>query len=66
MFQLLNHIDLPNYLWRRYIWFYLEYPQHSILARILHFISLFFTILSCLSLAIETLPEYNEKWDNIM
>ncbi len=62
---IIHPIELPKYFWRQFIWFYLEYPQHSILARILHFISLSLTIIFCLSLAIETLPEYDEKWDNI-
>jgi len=56
---------MPRTLWRRYIWFYLEYPQHSHIARIINLISLFFTILSCVSLAIETLPKYTNYWDDI-
>jgi hypothetical protein len=62
---ILQPIQLPKYIWRQYIWFYLEYPQHSILARILHFLSLSLTVVSCLCLSIETLPEYDNKWDNI-
>lgn len=56
-----KHIDLPNGLWRRYIWFYLEYPQHSIIARIIYLLSMFLTALSCVSLAVETLPQYNKN-----
>ncbi len=59
--SIIKYIDLPNWHWRRYIWFYLEYPQNSIFARIIHFISIFLTILSCITLAIETLPKYKEK-----
>ncbi|CAF1653344.1 unnamed protein product, partial [Adineta ricciae] len=44
-------VSLPKWFWRQCIWFYLEYPQHSLFARILH--------------ATETLPEFDEKWDNI-
>ncbi|UJR24520.1 hypothetical protein I4U23_005895 [Adineta vaga] len=62
---IIQPVPLPKWFWRQYIWFYLEYPQHSIFARILHVISLCLTVISCLSLAIETLPEFDEKWDNI-
>ncbi|CAF1285463.1 unnamed protein product [Adineta ricciae] len=63
--SIVKYIDLPNLLWRRYIWFYLEYPQHSMFAKILYFFSMIITVLSCLELAIETLPEYNDKWNNL-
>jgi hypothetical protein len=52
-------------LWRRYIWFYLEFPQHSSLARAINLVSIFFTTLSCVSLAIESLPVYNNHWEDI-
>ena len=61
--SVIKHIDLPNWFWRRYIWFYLEYPQHSIPARILYFISMLFTVLSCVSLAVETLPRFQSEWN---
>ncbi|CAF3710915.1 unnamed protein product [Rotaria sp. Silwood1] len=57
--SMIKYINLPNWFWRRYIWFYLEYPQHSIFARILHSISMLLTVISCITLAIETLPQYN-------
>ncbi|CAF1149384.1 unnamed protein product [Rotaria sordida] len=63
--SIIKHINLPNWLWRRYIWFYLEYPQHSTYARILHFISILLTIIFCIALAIETLPKYNEQSNNL-
>ncbi|CAF1465883.1 unnamed protein product [Adineta ricciae] len=63
--SIVKYIDLPNLLWRRYIWFYMEYPQHSMFAKILYFFSMIITVLSCLELAIETLPEYNDKWNNL-
>ncbi len=56
---------LPEKLWRRYIWFYFEYPQHSYIARALNLISMFFTVLSCVSLAIESLPQYTNYWDDM-
>ena len=56
---------MPKLLWRRYIWYYLEFPQHSRLARAISLLSIFFTLLSCLSLAIETLPNYNHHWEDI-
>ena len=56
---------MPKLLWRRYIWYYLEFPQHSRLARAISLLSIFFTLLSCLSLAIETLPNYNHRWEDI-
>lgn len=43
---MIKYIDLSNWLRRRYIWIYLEYPQNSLFARILYFISMFFTVLS--------------------
>ena len=58
--SIVKHIDLPNWFWRRYLWFYLEYPQHSILARLIYLFSMLLTALSCISLAVETLPEYNQ------
>jgi hypothetical protein len=61
--SIIKYIDLPTCLWRRYIWFYLEYPQKSLFAGIIYLISMFLTILSCITLAIETLPEYNEKYN---
>ena len=58
-------IELPRFAWRQTIWFYLEYPQHSMFARVLHLISLFVTVISCLSMAIETLPQFDDKKENI-
>jgi hypothetical protein len=59
--SIIKYIDLPNRRWRRYIWYYLEYPTNSIIARIIYITSIFFTILSCIALAIETLPEYHNN-----
>jgi hypothetical protein len=57
--------EMPRMLWRRYIWFYFEFPQYSVTARVINIISILFTIISCVSLAIETLPQYNDYWDDI-
>ena len=56
---------LPKWHWQQRIWFVLEYPQQSNFARIIHLIFLFLTVISSLSLAIETLPEYEDKWNRI-
>ncbi|CAF0836573.1 unnamed protein product [Adineta ricciae] len=60
-----EHVQMPKMIWRRYIWFYVEFPQHSHLARAINLISTLFTLLSCISLAIESLPSYTDHWDNI-
>jgi hypothetical protein len=47
--------------WRRNIWYYLEYPTNSIVARIIYCTSIFLTVLSCIALAIETLRQYDQN-----
>jgi hypothetical protein len=63
--SIVTQIPMPRMLWRRYIWYYFEFPQHSFLARGINLLSMFFTILSCLSLAIESLPVYVNHWEDI-
>ncbi|CAF1133932.1 unnamed protein product [Adineta steineri] len=63
--KIIQQVKLPRKLWRRYIWFYSEFPQYSTLGRVINIISLIFTVLSCLALAIETLPTYNNRWENM-
>jgi hypothetical protein len=63
--KMVEEIPMPEQIWRRYLWFYFEYPQHSLLARFLYLLSLFLTIVSCLSLAIESLPDYNNRYEKI-
>ena len=58
-------VPLPRAIWRRYIWFYMEFPQHSKLGRIISVVSIFFTIVSCVALAVESLPVYTDRWENI-
>ncbi|CAF3669036.1 unnamed protein product, partial [Adineta steineri] len=52
-------IHLPKNPICRFIWSTLEYPQYSILAKIINIISLFFILLSAVGLAVETLPKYH-------
>ena len=59
--SIIQYIDLPNSPWRRHIWFYLEYPEHSRLGRILYLLSMLLTLLSCIALAVETLPKYTQQ-----
>ncbi|CAF1662726.1 unnamed protein product, partial [Adineta ricciae] len=47
---------MPNERWRRFIWQHLQYPESSILARGIYIISMAITLLSSITLAIETLP----------
>ena len=63
--KIVKQTPMPRILWRRYIWYYLEFPQHSLPARLINIFSLLFTIVSCISLAIESLPKYNQYYENI-
>ena len=58
----IERVPMPRVLWRRYIWFYFEFPQHSFVARAINILSAFLTILSCVSLSIESLPTYADQW----
>jgi hypothetical protein len=57
-----THIELPKTVWRKYIWLLSQCPEHSIITRIFYIISMLFTILSCVVLAIETLPYFVNKY----
>ncbi|CAF0875504.1 unnamed protein product [Adineta steineri] len=63
--KIIQQVQLPRMLWRRYIWFYSEFPQYSTLGRVINIISMILTVLFCLALTIETLPTYNNRWNNI-
>ncbi len=52
-------VHLPKNRICRIIWATLEYPQYSIIAKIVNIISLFFILLSAVGLAVETLPTYH-------
>lgn len=58
-------IVIPRVALCPYIWFYLEYPRHSSPGRIIYSISIILTLLSCISLAVESLPHYRNKWKNV-
>lgn len=60
----LKRIPMPKTLWRRYIWFYMEYPQHSVIARVIYIVSIILTFLSCITLTLESLPVYRDKWNS--
>ncbi|CAM4773530.1 unnamed protein product [Rotaria magnacalcarata] len=47
---------MPKMKCRRVIWRLLEYPQYSMLARVIDIITIIVTVLSCVASAIETLP----------
>ena len=51
-------VRLPKSHWRRYLWATMEYPDYSLLAKIVNIISLLAILISTISLAIETLPEF--------
>ena len=63
--KIVKERPMPRKVWRWYLWYYFEYPQHSILARVINIISILFTLLSCVALAVESLPVYTDHWDNI-
>ncbi|CAF1104491.1 unnamed protein product [Didymodactylos carnosus] len=58
-------IRLPRNRLRRHMWANMEYPEYSISAKIFNFVSMCMILLSCIALAVETLPEYNGLYDNI-
>ena len=60
-----ERVPMPRVLWRRYIWFYFEFPQHSNIARAISIVSALLTILSCVSLSIESLPTYADQWKDV-
>ncbi len=54
----IQKVRLPKNSIRRYIWATMEYPDYSFLAKIVNIISLLLILLSTITLAIETLPQY--------
>ena len=63
--KVVNERPMPHKVWRRYLWYYFEYPQYSFLARVINIASMLFTILSCVALAVESLPSYTNYYDDI-
>ncbi len=53
-------IHLPKNRCRRHLWATMEYPDYSILAKIVNILSLMMILMSTISLAIETLPQYEQ------
>ncbi|CAF0941967.1 unnamed protein product [Didymodactylos carnosus] len=58
-------LPLPKNRCRRYLWANMEYPQYSTTAKVINFLSMLVIVLSCIALAIETLPKYNGYYDNM-
>ncbi|CAF1252715.1 unnamed protein product [Adineta steineri] len=53
-------VQLPKSRFRRHIWATMEYPDYSITAKIVNIFSLLIILISTISLAIESLPQYDE------
>ncbi|CAF1135541.1 unnamed protein product [Rotaria sordida] len=49
---------MPKKHWRKVLWCLLEHPKSSIWATLITIITMIFTVLSCLVLALETLPMF--------
>jgi hypothetical protein len=52
-------VRLPKNRFRRHLWATMEYPNYSIMAKVVNIISLLMIVLSTIILAVETLPQYN-------
>ncbi|CAF1243242.1 unnamed protein product [Rotaria sordida] len=51
-------ICLPKNRFRRHLWSTMEYPEYSILAKIINIISLLMILISAIALAVKSLPQY--------
>ncbi|CAF3378406.1 unnamed protein product [Rotaria sp. Silwood1] len=51
-------VRLPKNRFRRHLWATMEYPEYSIMAKIVSILSLLMILLSTVVLAIESLPQY--------
>ncbi|CAF4973244.1 unnamed protein product, partial [Rotaria sp. Silwood1] len=51
-------VRLPKNRFRRHLWATMEYPEYSIMAKIISILSLLMILLSTIALAIESLPQY--------
>ncbi|CAF0834132.1 unnamed protein product [Adineta ricciae] len=56
-------IRLPKNRLRRSIWITMEYPDYSFLAKVVNIISLSMVLISTITLAIESLPQYSDLDD---
>ncbi len=53
-------VRLPKNRFRRYLWATMEYPDYSLLAKIVNIISLLMILISTTALAVESLPQYED------
>ena len=51
-------IRLPKNHFRRHLWATMEYPTYSLMAKVVNIISLLMIVLSVITIAVETLPQY--------
>ncbi|CAF3558429.1 unnamed protein product [Rotaria sp. Silwood1] len=51
--------QLPRNRYRRYIWATMEYPEFSCIAKLFNILSLFIILISTITLAVESLPQYS-------
>ena len=56
-------VPLPKNRFRRHLWATMEYPDYSIVAKLVNIFSLLLILLSTISLAVESLPTYVELAD---
>lgn len=54
----MEKVRLPKNRFRRYLWATMEYPEYSLLAKIVNSISLLMILLSSIALAVESLPQF--------
>jgi hypothetical protein len=51
-------VRLPKNRFRRHLWATMEYPDYSMMAKVVNILSLLMILISTISLAIESLPQY--------
>ena len=56
-------VPLPKNRYLRCLWATMEYPDYSLVAKIVNIFSLLMILISTISLAVESLPKYNEFID---
>jgi hypothetical protein len=55
---------MPKTMWMRYIWELMEYPDSSVYARVMAFVSVFVIVISILFFCLETIPELKPAQHN--
>ncbi|CAF1563684.1 unnamed protein product, partial [Rotaria sordida] len=58
-------VRLPKSRFRRHLWATMEYPDYSIIARIVNILSLLMILISTIDLAIESLPQYKHLGQSV-